>query len=89
MLFQDLHIRKRIGDGHKRSGLFYMDTKFKPMDASVLSAVVSPFRWHCWLGHPSKLKELLPSKSYAFPIFIELKYETKSKFRTLLTGLTF
>ena len=59
-------MRKRISGGHECSGFFYLDTKLEPVDASALSASVSPFQWHCRLGHPSlsKLKQLLPFEAF-------------------------
>ncbi|KAK4395911.1 Retrovirus-related Pol polyprotein from transposon RE1 [Sesamum angolense] len=59
--FPDLQTKKTIGDGHERDGLYYLDTTTTPVSAHTISATISPFQWHCCLGHPSlaKLEQLL------------------------------
>ncbi|KAK4381918.1 Retrovirus-related Pol polyprotein from transposon RE2 [Sesamum angolense] len=63
--FPDLQTKKTIGDGHERDGLYYLDTTTTPVSAHTISATISPFQWHCCLGHPSlaKLEQLLPLES--------------------------
>ncbi|KAL0453801.1 UNVERIFIED_CONTAM: Retrovirus-related Pol polyprotein from transposon RE2 [Sesamum latifolium] len=64
-VFQDLQTKKTIGGGYERDSLYYLDTTTTPVSARALSASISPFQWHCCLGHPSlaKLKQLLPLES--------------------------
>ncbi|KAK4388589.1 Retrovirus-related Pol polyprotein from transposon TNT 1-94 [Sesamum angolense] len=63
-VFQDLQIRRTIGGGHERGGLYFLDTS-PPVDACALFASVSPLQLDCRLGHPSlpTLKKVLPIES--------------------------
>jgi hypothetical protein len=63
-VFQDLKTKRMIGGGFEKDGLYY----FRPFHTSIPSALrssVSPYQWHCRLGHPSflNLKKLVPSLS--------------------------
>ncbi|KAL0370945.1 UNVERIFIED_CONTAM: Retrovirus-related Pol polyprotein from transposon RE2 [Sesamum angustifolium] len=61
--FPDLQTRRMIGGGHKRGGLYFLNTS--PIDARALFASISPLQWHCRLGHLSlpTLQKDLPIKS--------------------------
>jgi transposase InsO family protein len=63
-VFQDLKTKRTIGGGFEKDGLYY----FRPFHTSIPSALrssVSPYQWHCRLGHPSSLnlQKLVPSLS--------------------------
>uniref|UniRef100_A0A2N9FBM1 Integrase catalytic domain-containing protein n=1 Tax=Fagus sylvatica TaxID=28930 RepID=A0A2N9FBM1_FAGSY len=63
-VFQDLKTKRTIGGGFEKDGLYY----FRPFHTSIPSALrssVSPYQWHCRLGHPSflNLQKLVPSLS--------------------------
>jgi hypothetical protein len=63
-VFQDLKTKRMIGGGFEKDGLYY----FRPFHNSIPSALrssVSPYQWHCRLGHPSflNLQKLVPSLS--------------------------
>uniref|UniRef100_A0A2N9H3N1 Integrase catalytic domain-containing protein n=1 Tax=Fagus sylvatica TaxID=28930 RepID=A0A2N9H3N1_FAGSY len=63
-VFQDLKTKRMIGGGFEKDGLYY----FRPFHTSIPSALrssVSPYQWHCRLGHPSflNLQKLVPSLS--------------------------
>uniref|UniRef100_A0A2N9GH48 Integrase catalytic domain-containing protein n=1 Tax=Fagus sylvatica TaxID=28930 RepID=A0A2N9GH48_FAGSY len=63
-VFQDLKTKRMIGGGIEKDGLYY----FRPFHTSIPSALhssVSPYQWHCRLGHPSSLnlQQLVPSLS--------------------------
>ncbi|KAG6410313.1 hypothetical protein SASPL_128371 [Salvia splendens] len=62
--FPDLQTKRTIGGGHERGGLYYLDN-VSPVSPSALSAAVSPYQWHCRLGHPSSasLRSLVPVAS--------------------------
>uniref|UniRef100_A0A2N9HKE0 Integrase catalytic domain-containing protein n=1 Tax=Fagus sylvatica TaxID=28930 RepID=A0A2N9HKE0_FAGSY len=60
----DLKTKRMIGGGFEKDGLYY----FRPFHTSIPSALrssVSPYQWHCRLGHPSflNLQKLVPSLS--------------------------
>ena len=68
-VFQDIKIKKMIGSGHEKDGLYYLhpdNSASHTFSTSVLSATVSPLQWHFCLGHPSlaKLKFVIPILSY-------------------------
>ncbi|KAG6386092.1 hypothetical protein SASPL_154979 [Salvia splendens] len=65
--FPDLQTKRTIGGGHERGGLYYLDT-VSPVSPSALSAAVSPYQWHCRLGHLSSasLRSLVPVASVDF-----------------------
>uniref|UniRef100_A0A2N9ILA7 GAG-pre-integrase domain-containing protein n=1 Tax=Fagus sylvatica TaxID=28930 RepID=A0A2N9ILA7_FAGSY len=68
-LNQDLKIKKMIGSGHEKDGLYYLhpdNSASHTFSASVLSATVSPLQWHFRSGHPSlaKLKFVIPTLSH-------------------------
>jgi hypothetical protein len=65
--FQDLKMKRMIGGGFVKDGLYY----FQPSSTSVpfaLPSTNSPYPWHCCLGHPSSvnLKHLVPHFTYFF-----------------------
>jgi len=47
--FQELEMKKMIGIGHEKDGLYYQDLISKPV---ACSSSVSLFDYHCRLGHP-------------------------------------
>ncbi|XP_059656290.1 uncharacterized protein LOC132303161 isoform X2 [Cornus florida] len=49
-LSKDLNTKKKIGTGHEAGSLYYFD--FAPYHMALQSSL-SPFQWHCRLGHPS------------------------------------
>ncbi|KAL0316464.1 UNVERIFIED_CONTAM: Retrovirus-related Pol polyprotein from transposon RE2 [Sesamum radiatum] len=63
-VIQDLQTRRTIGTGHKRGGLYFLDTT-PLVDARALFASISPLQWHSRLGHPSlpTLQKILPIHS--------------------------
>ncbi|KAG6431871.1 hypothetical protein SASPL_103441 [Salvia splendens] len=65
--FPDLQTKRTIGGGHERGGLYYLDN-VSHVSPSALSAAVSPYQWHCRLGHPSSasLRSLVPVASVDF-----------------------
>jgi len=51
-IFQDLSMRKEIGRGHERGGLYYL--QLDPSHVSLASTSLSSELWHQRLGHPSR-----------------------------------
>ena len=54
-MFQDLSTGKRIGSGHERGGIYYLDDRVTPTD--LVAGQPDPvLLWHWRLGHPSLQK---------------------------------
>uniref|UniRef100_A0A2N9H562 Uncharacterized protein n=1 Tax=Fagus sylvatica TaxID=28930 RepID=A0A2N9H562_FAGSY len=51
-VFQDLKSKRTIGGGFEKDGLYYFRL-FHTSIPSALRSSVSPYQWHCRLGHPS------------------------------------
>jgi transposase InsO family protein len=71
--FQDLKMKRMIGGGFVKDGLYY----FQPSSTlipSALHSTNSPYQWHCRLGHSSSvnLKHLVPT----LPTFSNFNCET-------------
>ena len=50
-VFQDLQTNTMTGQGSESRGVYYLNPNFEPLVAAVGN--VSPYNWHCRLGHPS------------------------------------
>ena len=65
-LFQDLNTRKTIGGGVKVDGVYFL-AGISSLVCAMLSSSISPYQWHCRLGHLStevlKNLGLLPRSS--------------------------
>lgn len=70
-LFQDLLIKKIIGEGYESSSLYILDTQAPRFVAC--SSTLSPFKAHCPLGHPSLhlLKKSGPEFQFVFSLECE------------------
>ena len=62
-LIQDLLTKRIIGRGHESGGLYILQTEV--LKSVACFEVVTPFEFHCCLGHPSLclLKKLYPQFS--------------------------
>ena len=71
-LIQDLSMKRIIGRRHKFGSLYILETEVTKFVACY--EVVTPFKLHCRLGHPSLplLKKLYPQFSVFQPLLIEL-----------------
>nr|DAD19838.1 TPA_asm: hypothetical protein HUJ06_021301 [Nelumbo nucifera] len=70
---KDLKMGMKIDGGHEASGLYYLDGGGLKV---ALQSCLTPFQWHCRLGHPSfkALKLLVPSLSCLPSLDCELCY---------------
>ena len=63
--FQDLKTKRMIGGGYEKNGLYYLQEQQQQQSSSpsALHSTVTPYQWHCRLGHPSSanLRKLVPS----------------------------
>ncbi|XP_042501401.1 uncharacterized protein LOC122079200 [Macadamia integrifolia] len=65
---QDLHSRKTIDGGCEKDGLYYLNSGCLPTSvAATAVGDVSPFQWHCCLGHLA-----LPRLQLLFPSFLHI-----------------
>ena len=55
-VFQDRSMRKKIGPGSARNGLFYLDSDFVFNSAFSFKHCNKFDLWHSRLGHPSKTR---------------------------------
>ena len=64
-VFQDLLTGRRIGSGHERRGIYYLDDRVSPTSL-VADQPVPMLLWHWHLGHPSlqKLQSVIPAESF-------------------------
>ncbi|KAH7844255.1 hypothetical protein Vadar_026123 [Vaccinium darrowii] len=53
--FQDLQTKRMIGGGYEKNGLYYLQEQQQQQSSShsALHSTVTPYQWHCRLGHPS------------------------------------
>lgn len=60
-------MQKKIGSSHETDGLYYLNDVDKPI-VSVFSASVSPFQWHCRLGHSRSYVMILVTYKPSFQV---------------------
>jgi len=64
-VFQDLLTGKRIGSGHERGGIYYLDDRVTPTGL-IAGQPDLVLLWHWRLGHPSvqKIRSVIPFESF-------------------------
>ena len=71
-MFQDLSIGKRIGSGHERGGIYYLDDRVTP--TGLVAGHPNPvILWHWRLGHHAlqKIRSVILVKSSIFSLICE------------------